>query len=210
METIDRVKQMIADGVLKQEDAEKYIPELAESEDEKIRKAIIKGFLNYSESFETFGGLKVGDIIAWLEKQGEPNADFKIEKGKWYMCIKDLCDDYSNVAFKKGNLYKGIFNNLIMPENSYIPYNLTVPKYYFRPATEEEIKGNNGGISPNKGDAFQTTKNDDELTEFEQMLVSLIRRTEKTILTPEGLAKEFAPKLMNLARKQIARVKGTS
>ena len=42
------------------------------------------------------------------------------------------------------------------------------------------------------------------MNEIEQILVSLIRRTEKTILTPEGLAKEFAPKLMEAARKQIA------
>ena len=40
-ETLDIIKQMVADGALGQETAEKYFPELAESEDEKIRKALI-------------------------------------------------------------------------------------------------------------------------------------------------------------------------
>lgn len=46
-------------------------PELQENEDERIRKALIQGFFEYDNSFATFGGIKVGDIIAWLEKQGE-------------------------------------------------------------------------------------------------------------------------------------------
>lgn len=46
-------------------------PELQESEDERIRKALKQGFSQYGNSFTTFGGIKVEDIIAWLEKQGD-------------------------------------------------------------------------------------------------------------------------------------------
>ena len=52
-------------GVTK-EDAEKYFPELKESEDEKMRKSIIYALQNggfYSSD-------KTDEAIAWLEKQG--------------------------------------------------------------------------------------------------------------------------------------------
>lgn len=55
------------------EDAEHYFPELKESEEERIRKALKQGFFEYGNSFTTFGGITVGDIIAWLEKQGKSN-----------------------------------------------------------------------------------------------------------------------------------------
>ena len=35
------VRQMVADGQVSQEVAERYFPELKESEDEKIRKALV-------------------------------------------------------------------------------------------------------------------------------------------------------------------------
>ena len=41
-ETVELLKKMIEDGNLSQEIAEKYCPELMESEDEKIRKELIK------------------------------------------------------------------------------------------------------------------------------------------------------------------------
>ena len=50
-------------------DAERFFPELAESEDEKIRKALIRQF--DAISMETWAGVPKTDIIAWLEKQKE-------------------------------------------------------------------------------------------------------------------------------------------
>ena len=44
------------------------------NEDDRTKEKIIKGFCNYGDSFKTFGGLKVEDIIAWLEKQKPVNA----------------------------------------------------------------------------------------------------------------------------------------
>ena len=40
-ETLDVVRQMVADGQVSQEVAEKYFPELRESESERIRKGLI-------------------------------------------------------------------------------------------------------------------------------------------------------------------------
>ena len=58
------VRQMVADGQISQEVAEKYFPELKESEDERIRKSLIDMLKNDEKCY-----LKE---IAWLEKQGEP------------------------------------------------------------------------------------------------------------------------------------------
>lgn len=55
------------------EEAEKYFTELKESEDERIRKTIIRFFKDqYSKETEMYdGSVTVGKAIAWLEKQGE-------------------------------------------------------------------------------------------------------------------------------------------
>lgn len=69
---IEIVKSMIADGIVSQEAAEKYFPELAESEDEKVKKSLIrlvKAF--YDVNFPTPEGFSRKDLFAWLEKQGE-------------------------------------------------------------------------------------------------------------------------------------------
>lgn len=54
------------------EEAEKYFPELAESEDEKIRKWLI-GYFQRNKVAEV---IKTHNILAWLEKHGE-------QKPKW-------------------------------------------------------------------------------------------------------------------------------
>lgn len=72
---IDVVRQMIADGNLVQEVAERYFPELAESEDERIRKALIRAFKSLN-TIKVWNGIECTDILAWLEKQGE-HANFR-------------------------------------------------------------------------------------------------------------------------------------
>lgn len=46
------------------------VPELRESEDERIRKSLINVFATHKD-YEIFFGASVKDILAWLEKQGE-------------------------------------------------------------------------------------------------------------------------------------------
>lgn len=57
---------------------ETLIPELKESEDERIRKGLITYFNDFT--LPTFGGLDPKKILVWLEKQGEQNpATCKVE-----------------------------------------------------------------------------------------------------------------------------------
>ena len=74
MKTIEVVRQMVADGQVSQEVAEKYFPELKENEGGKIRERLI-AFLSqckavYGDSFQQFD-LNIDEALAWLEKQGE-------------------------------------------------------------------------------------------------------------------------------------------
>lgn len=50
---------------------ESLFPELAESEDKKIRKAIIKFLIDVNNGAYTKSELEIASWIAWLEKQGE-------------------------------------------------------------------------------------------------------------------------------------------
>lgn len=71
---------------------ERVFPELRESEDEKIRKALIQ---NLKERFGTKGnmgeGLNMPDVLAWLEKQGDekPTEDALKKLPKWRKAEKD-------------------------------------------------------------------------------------------------------------------------
>ena len=62
-------KQMLNDAL------EFLIPELKESEDKKIRKAIIESLPKYGYLPQT--SIKVKDAISWLEKQGEQKPTWK-------------------------------------------------------------------------------------------------------------------------------------
>lgn len=79
-EAFERAKGMYEDGMMP-ERIEYIFPELKESEDEKIRKSLKQGFFEYGNSFSTFGGIKVENIISWLEKQGEPQDKGEISDG---------------------------------------------------------------------------------------------------------------------------------
>lgn len=68
-------------------DMECLFPELKESEDEKVRKMLIKFFSNGVEYNSSTNGIFDKDIVAWLEKQGE-HANFrnKIQIGDKVTC----------------------------------------------------------------------------------------------------------------------------
>lgn len=116
--------------------AEYIDPELKESEDEKIRKALMQ---NLKERFGTKGnmgeGLDMSDVLAWLEKQGEQKTEieyiypkFRIgdviepikpngfyppvrvlsieKKTKSYCCESDDHKHYSSIPIRCENEYK--------------------------------------------------------------------------------------------------------
>lgn len=57
---------------------------------------------------------------------------FKIEKGKWYVCIRDLLDNYANKAFHKGDTYLSTQDGSLIPSNSNVPFEVVCPDTYFR------------------------------------------------------------------------------
>lgn len=50
---------------------ETIFPELAESEDERIRKKLIEFFKDWGKRLSHCWGLSIPDILAWLENQGQ-------------------------------------------------------------------------------------------------------------------------------------------
>ena len=137
--------------------------ELKESEDEMIKTAILNHLKKmWGNCQDDVCGVHIEDAIAWLEKQGEKpqgksaleaileekvnNANkiepkLKIEKDKWYVCIRDLDDNYGTKAFCKGSTYYSTKDETLIPENSNIPFEI---KYcvndYFRPWTIKDAK----------------------------------------------------------------------
>ena len=63
------------DHVLYEGDVIDIFPELKESEDEVIRKAIIEHFAGSHSSMFPYRGFTKEQILAWLEKQGEQNTN---------------------------------------------------------------------------------------------------------------------------------------
>ena len=93
-----------------------------EFEDNSARDGIYPGeeYLNgYYTQMEKF------------EKEQKPvdeaEPKFKIKKGNWYVCIKNLDDNYGTTAFHKGEIYYSTKDETLMPDNSNIPYEI---KYY--------------------------------------------------------------------------------
>lgn len=71
-EALERAKNLHEDAIdmgenIRAKQCEIIFPELAESEDERIRKALIR----YHQSMIDIDGIKGEKIIAWLEKQGK-------------------------------------------------------------------------------------------------------------------------------------------
>jgi len=70
------------------EDAEHYFPELKESEDERIRKGLIKAVSGILKGNTLYGtDVTREEALAWLEKQGEQKSADKVEpkfhEGEW-------------------------------------------------------------------------------------------------------------------------------
>lgn len=93
-------------------------PELAESVDEKIRKALIDFFQDWHKTKPSRWSISVSDVIAWLEKQGEQKPIDKIKPkfkiGDWII--------YSN---EEVHLITDFDDNGYFVDNKeyYIPFN---------------------------------------------------------------------------------------
>lgn len=81
---LDRMKGLLDNAkkqghiIVRVEDLENTFPELRESEDERIRKAIIE-FFELQDDNTTYSLVPKKDILAWLEKQGDKSVNIDIE-----------------------------------------------------------------------------------------------------------------------------------
>jgi len=86
---------------------ESLFPELAESEDERIRRAIIQ-FFELQDDNTTYSLIPKKDIIAWLEKQGKMDMEsYKVVEDEKREFVGDgFIKCYANFQdFKEGNTY---------------------------------------------------------------------------------------------------------
>lgn len=141
-EAIERAKSVLLDCTSEERKVVEYItPELKESENGKIRKMIIRALHGDVLDME-----ETTKAIAWLEKQGEQmpadkvEPKFEIEEGKWYVCIRDLLDNYANKAFCKGDIYLSTQNGSLIPSNSNVPFEVVCPDTYFKDWTIQDAK----------------------------------------------------------------------
>ena len=94
-EALKRVRQLQIDGCSNydKETIWNIFPELSESEDEKIRKALIYHYRGNGCICTNEYRIDNKDIRAWLEKQGEPNpysgVSFEYNGYTWGMCARD-------------------------------------------------------------------------------------------------------------------------
>jgi hypothetical protein len=73
----ETIMQLLADGVISNEVATKYFPELKENEDEKVKKELI-----YTINLAYDCGIAItkenrDKYLAWIEKQGEQKVEVK-------------------------------------------------------------------------------------------------------------------------------------
>ena len=78
---LDKIKRLLGTGSnCSREELEYVFPELKESEDDKVEKAIFG--VVYDSDNELWGGYDVSksDVLAWLEKQGEKDEEISVLK----------------------------------------------------------------------------------------------------------------------------------
>ena len=168
-------------------------PELVESEDERIRKRLIFDFQVLGKT--EWGDLKVKDILAWLEKQGEqkPNpysgTSFEYNGHTWGMCARDGGAEVS----MDGNL-----KAFISSDASFIYPDIPQPNLALKSALEEfkeEKVDNANKVEQNLANSAKTCKKSQRMVsaeakealydkaawseEDEEMLDGIILRCEK-------------------------------
>ena len=63
----------------------------------------------------------------------------EIKKGNWYVCTEGVSLEGQNVTYKKGSLYQSSADGYVNDENGVSNSFCMSGKYYFRPATSDEI-----------------------------------------------------------------------
>ena len=79
-EALEKARQLCAYPTTKPfiSDLQDLFPELKESDDERIRKELIRAFKSLN-TIEVWNGINRSDILAWLEKQREQKSTNEVE-----------------------------------------------------------------------------------------------------------------------------------
>ena len=115
------------------DEMEYIFPELRESEDDGIRKAILSGmnFLKF-QGRETFGGIAIDDCIAWLKKQfiKEDSPETKAIKEQIENLKKRIEDNQLGCIVQRLDKIIELLQSaiLVLPKEPYVP-----PIIYKRP-----------------------------------------------------------------------------
>ena len=110
---IDIVKQMIVDGQVSQEVAEKYFPELKESEDEKIREKLIDTFNFYDPAMNSHTDLP----------QSKKLAEFLPIESADHHYVRKVCDFMGNAIDEEWSFPK--YGNINSKYAKYVVQNFT-------------------------------------------------------------------------------------
>ena len=92
------------------EDAEHYFPELRESEDERIRKAVVSLVYEMKGTYQSFAKVELDKMVAWLEKQ-------KYDRMK---PIYDARESFESALEKAWNDYHNGYENVDKFEDDYV------------------------------------------------------------------------------------------
>lgn len=135
MNAIDKVRQMVADGQVSQEVAEKYFPELKERDGGKTRERLI-AFLSqcksvYGDSFKQFE-LNIDEALDWLEKQGEQKPTWDEDDKLMFQCA------ITHFECQKRNCIDGCDTKEAMQEFIDWLYSLK-DRYTWKPSCEQII-----------------------------------------------------------------------
>lgn len=132
------------------EKTEGMIPELKESEDERIRKSILEEFKvkaigGHEEKFFR-NGVKIKDALAWLEKQGE-----RREYNPYKVTVESIISMVEKYDYPDSDL-QDFYNNIKIKCKDVIEYDKTLIKkpYEQEPANNIEPKFKPGDIIINE------------------------------------------------------------
>ena len=82
----------------KKEVLETLIPELAESKDERIRKELLESFKYQQRESRTdkewLNGIKLSEVVAWVEKQGEQKPKWGDDDEQYLLVCKNALHKY--------------------------------------------------------------------------------------------------------------------
>lgn len=117
-------------------------------------------------------GYMNGRIVEIEGNDGGISPNFKIEKGKWYLCIQ------SSICFAEGKLYKSSKDRFLVKEGGK-EVEVSHVISHFRPATEEEFSGTRERVLKEILDAdtiYQMAMNDEMVQEAKEKAVKALSK----------------------------------